>query len=180
MLPFQSYQMDFLPSHLLWWNKLAGKVKVVFLNIYIYIIYIYTYEFIFFGTCPPPKSGIQIIHKKGHVGVATLLTRSQEERKITLFWGECTHTRKLTWKLKITCLKRKIIFQTCIFAFSMLVFGGASILQKVVLFFFEVQRPTQGFLSITPSSSPTLTIIHEFTGHRPKTKEVYNTSGNWF
>ena len=54
-------------------------------------MYIYIYEFIFFGTCPPPKSGIQNFHKKGHVGVATLLTRSQEERKITLFfWGVYT------------------------------------------------------------------------------------------
>lgn len=58
MLPFQSYQM--ISCRPICCEKLAGKVKVVFLIIF------------YFATCPPPKSGIQIFHEKGHVGVATL------------------------------------------------------------------------------------------------------------
>ena len=38
-----------------------------------------------------------------------------ENTKIT--WKKTLHPWKLTWNLKITCLKRKIIFQTFIFRF---------------------------------------------------------------
>ena len=40
------------------------------------------------------------------------------------------HTEQLTWNLKITCLKRKIIFQTFIFGFKMLIFRGVWLINQ--------------------------------------------------
>ena len=50
---------------------------------------------------------------------------------ILVFRGVTLHSRKLTWNLKIICLKRKIIFQTSFFGFHVtVVFGGVMKIQE--------------------------------------------------
>ena len=49
----------------------------------------------------------------------------QKKNRDVSFFGVLP--RKLTWNLKITCLKRKLIFQTFILGFKMLVFLGVRV-----------------------------------------------------
>ena len=49
---------------------------------------------------------------------------NKKPAKSLKFWWLLIHPGKLTWNLKITCLKRKIIFQTCMTLGSMLIFRG--------------------------------------------------------
>ena len=68
------------------------------------------------------------LRRKENIIWETLQIPSSNLDILQVYW--CVfliHPRKLTWNLKITCLKRKIIFQTSIFGFHVS-FRGCSLL----------------------------------------------------